>query len=106
MLFASTTFVGVPDNKLSGGTKMRIPNQSLGVVRQSKVRYHSATTHMHGRNEAIVPQARMVGLGGLGDVWDCIICTAVCSIFTGDIVNCEQACRASGCMEGLKATLG
>ena len=74
---------------------MRIPNQSLGVVR-----YQSATTLMHEKSEAIVPQAR-VGLGGLGDVWDCVICTVVCTVLGGDIVNCEQACRASGCLGAL-----
>jgi hypothetical protein len=27
-----------------------------------------------------------------------IVCTAACTILVGDIVSCEQACRASGCL--------
>lgn len=84
---------------------MRIPNQTLGVVRQNKVRYQSATTHMHERNQAIVPQARVGGLGGLGDVWDCVICTLVCVIVGGGVLECDQACRDAGCMGMLHARL-
>jgi hypothetical protein len=84
---------------------MRIPNQSLGVVRQSKVRYQSATAHMQEGNHAIVPQSR-VGGGGLGDVYDCVICTFVCWIAgLGGVLECDQACRAAGCMGMLQATL-
>jgi hypothetical protein len=72
---------------------MRIPNQSFGSVRQGKAPGGWAASR------AIAPQARVGGGGGLGDVWDCIICTAVCTIFVGDVVNCEQACRASGCLD-------
>jgi hypothetical protein len=74
---------------------MRIPNQSFGSVRQRKALSEWAASRV------IAPQARIGGGGGLGDVWDCIICTTVCTIFTGDIVNCEQACRASGCLDSV-----
>jgi hypothetical protein len=79
---------------------MRIPNQGLGVVRQSNV-------YMHQSSEAIVPQARAGGLGGLGglnDVWDCIICTTVCVVIgAGGVLECDQACRSAGCMGMLHA---
>jgi hypothetical protein len=58
-------------------------------------RYQSATGRSYsGGGQRIIGQLR-----ALGGFWECVACTGICTIFTGDIAMCYDACRNSGACE-------